>query len=112
MTARFRLPPQRKRERSGIERVPQRVFPRHRRWVRSHACCVPGCTMSPVDFAHVKTRGSGGDDRYGVSLCRMHHSEQHRLGVASFGKRYGIDLWELAREFARRSPDRAIAHTP
>ena len=44
-------------------------------------------------------------DIFGVSLCRLHHDEQHRLGADAFGKKYGIDLWALAAEFARRSPD-------
>ena len=44
-------------------------------------------------------------DLFGVSLCRPHHVEQHSLGVAEFDQRYGTDLWALAAEFARRSPD-------
>jgi hypothetical protein len=28
-----------------------------------------------------------------------------RIGAGAFGKKYQIDLWELAAEFARRSPD-------
>jgi len=44
-------------------------------------------------------------DMFGVSLCRVHHDEQHRIGAAAFGQKYWIDLWALAAEFARRSPD-------
>jgi hypothetical protein len=44
-------------------------------------------------------------DVFGVSLCRTHHIEQHALGVDAFDRKYGTDLWELAAEFARRSPD-------
>jgi hypothetical protein len=40
-----------------------------------------------------------------VSLCRLHHDEQHRIGAEAFGDKHGIDLWDLAAEFARRSPD-------
>jgi hypothetical protein len=43
-------------------------------------------------------------DRWVISLCRQHHQEQHRLGEISFARRYGLDLVELAMEFARRSP--------
>jgi hypothetical protein len=43
-------------------------------------------------------------DRFSLSLCRRHHAEQHRLGEPTFQERYGIDLYELASEFARRSP--------
>jgi Putative HNHc nuclease len=44
-------------------------------------------------------------DIFGVSLCRAHHDEQHSLGVNAFDRKYGIDLWALAAEFALRSPD-------
>jgi hypothetical protein len=35
----------------------------------------------------------------------VHHDEQHRLGADAFGDKYHIDLWALAAEFGRRSPD-------
>lgn len=35
-------PAKRKRPRSGILRAPPRKFPRHRRFVRSRCCAVPG----------------------------------------------------------------------
>jgi hypothetical protein len=49
-------------------------------------------------------------------LCNDHHAEQEgRTG--SFCKKYGVDLWALAAELARKSPDlkmreamRATAH--
>ena len=44
----------------------------------------------------------------GLSLCRVHHAEQHRVGTRAFNRKYGIDLWDLAAEFARRSPDREM----
>jgi hypothetical protein len=44
-------------------------------------------------------------DAFGISLCRVHHIEQHNIGVDAFGKKYGIDLWAMAAEFAERSPD-------
>jgi len=44
-------------------------------------------------------------DIFGVSLCRNHHVEQHSLGVDAFDRKYGTNLWALAAEFARRSPD-------
>jgi hypothetical protein len=31
--------------------------------------------------------------------------EQHQIGERAFEKRYGVDLRELAQEFARRSPN-------
>jgi hypothetical protein len=106
----MRLPERRQRPPMGV-RVPlQRIWPRHRRWVKSHGCCVPACRAPSVDFAHLRSAANAGTgqrphDIFGVSLCRLHHDEQHRVGAEAFGDRYGIDLWSLAAEFARRSPD-------
>jgi hypothetical protein len=106
----MRLPERRQRPPMGV-RVPlQRIWPRHRRWVKSHGCCVPACRAPSVDFAHLRSAANAGTgqrphDIFGVSLCRLHHDEQHRIGAEAFGDRYGIDLWSLAAEFARRSPD-------
>jgi len=106
----MRLPERRQRPPMGV-RVPlQRIWPRHRRWVKSHGCCVPECRAVSVDFAHLRSAANVGlgqtpHDIFGISLCRLHHDEQHRLGAEVFGDRYDIDLWELAAEFARRSPD-------
>ena len=47
-------------------------------------------------------------DMFGISLCRDHHGEQHSLGIDAFGRKYGIDLWVLAAEFARQSPDQEM----
>lgn len=55
----------------------------------------------PSDAAHVKTRGSGGDDIGNlIPLCRRHHQEQHRIGVRSFEDRHLVDLTYEARSFA------------
>lgn len=45
-------------------------------------------------------------DKWVVSLCRFHHSEQHRIGEKTFEARYGIDLYALAEKFAATSPHR------
>lgn len=105
LTRRPLLPPRRKRPKSGIERAPQRIFPRHRRWVKSHRCCVPGCPSLVVDFAHIHSVGAGGHDKDGVPLCRLHHSEQHQCGIHTFQDRHGVDLEALAAELVRTSPD-------
>jgi Putative HNHc nuclease len=104
------LPKKRLRPRSGIERAPQRIWPRHRRFVRSHACCVTGCEATEVDFAHLRSAANAGKDLkpfdwFGVSLCRQHHDQQHTQGVETFQRHHGIDLWAIAAEFASRSPD-------
>lgn len=60
-----------------------------------------------IDAAHVESRGSGGKG-WGnvVGLCRSHHREQGDTGIATFQKRHGLDLAELAR----RIGDRVNAH--
>lgn len=85
--------------------------PAHLGWVRSHACCVPGCDGRPIEAAHVRLGAHAGlgqkpDDSFAVSLCSAHHAESHRTGEATFQTRHGIDLLALAREFAARSPHR------
>jgi hypothetical protein len=106
----MKLPDRLQRPKLGV-RVPlQRIWPRHRRWVKSHGCCVPNCQALSVDFAHLRSAANAGTgqtphDIFGVSLCRVHHDEQHRIGADAFNKKYGIDLWAIAAEFARKSPD-------
>ena len=86
-----------------------RECPAHRAWVRRHHCSVPGCKNQPIECAHVRLGTNGGiglkpSDRFTISLCRLHHAEQHQIGEAAFQKEYGMDLLAIARDFARRSP--------
>ena len=90
------MPKRLKRVALGVQKPPQRIWPRHRRWVKSHGCCVPGCQALEVEFAHI---------RFGIGLCWNHHREQHQIGQGSFEDRHGIDLDAIAAEFARTSPD-------
>jgi hypothetical protein len=106
----MKLPDRLQRPKLGVRAAVQKIWPRHRRWVRSHGCCVTNCQALSVDFAHLRSAANAGTgqtphDIFGVSLCRVHHDEQHRIGADAFNKKYGIDLWALAAEFARRSPD-------
>ncbi len=110
------LPRRLKRPKLGVQMSPRKVWPRHRRWVKSHGCCVPGCDATSVDFAHLRSIANAGTgqkphDIFGVSLCRHHHVEQHSLGVDAFDRKYGTNLWALAAEFARRSPDTEMRAT-
>jgi hypothetical protein len=107
------LPPRLKRPKNGAGIALQKIWPRHRRWVRSHQCCVPNCEAGDIDFAHLRSAANAGvarkpHDAFGISLCRMHHEEQHRIGAPGFSQKYQVDLWALAAEFARRSPDHAM----
>ncbi len=90
-----------------------RSFPAHRAWVRRHHCSVPKCTQIPVECAHVRSGTDGGQglkpsDRWTLSLCRVHHGEQHRIGEQAFQQLHQIDLLAIAEEFARRSPHRHL----
>ena len=93
----------------------ERECPAHRAWVRRHHCCVPGCLNIPIECAHVRRGTDGGvglkpSDRWTVSLCTMHHAEQHRIGETSFESLYGLDLLGLAKAFTERSPHRDRFH--
>lgn len=84
----------------------------HTNFVRSHGCCVPGCTGRPIEVAHVRIGSGAGmgqkpSDYFTMSLCRDHHAEQHRIGEVTFARRHGIDLRELVTAFIKASPRRA-----
>ena len=73
----MRLPKRLKRAAMALRVPVQKIWPRHRRWVKSHGCCVPGCHALRVDFAHLRSAANAGKDQtphdvFGVSLCRTH----------------------------------------
>lgn len=95
-----------------------RDYQQHRKWVRGHQCSVPRCQDGPIECAHVSKGYPPGTpdnekagerlkshDKWTVSLCKAHHTESHK-GIDTFERKYGINLAELAQEFARRSPHR------
>lgn len=105
---RARIPKRLERQRRQFD---CRECPAHRAWVRRHHCSVPDCQLLPIECAHVRGGTDGGmalkpSDRWVISLCSYHHREQHQLGEDQFEARYGIELVDLAEEFARRSPHR------
>lgn len=111
-----RLPPKRTAPRSGIERALKREWPRHRKFVRSHACCIAGCEGGQIEFAHVRSAENAGTgikpgDWNGISLCHYHHARQHAIGQPQFEREYGIDLAALAAAFTRASPDTVMKAT-
>jgi hypothetical protein len=44
---------------------------RYKKFVRSQPCVV--CVDDATEVHHLKTRGSGGGDAYGIPVCRLHH---------------------------------------
>lgn len=104
------LPPRKQPWKSGIERAPGRVWPRHERYVRGHQCSVPGCDQGPIEFAHIRTAANSGTgikppSWFGVSLCSEHHHAAHQHGHKTLEKKYNINLLAIAAEFAANSPD-------
>lgn len=74
------------------------------RWIHGWPCVV--CSRWPVQAHHVRTRGAGGGDEQCVPLCADHHvaggQSIHRLGVVTFGVKWGVDLSEIADGFFLR----------
>jgi hypothetical protein len=113
------LPKKRQLSRSNILRVPERVYQRHRKWLRSHECV---CTLSktskvecagPIEVSHIRTAANSGTglkpmDSSAVPKCRSHHILYHAMGHESFERYYGLDLAKLAAEFAARTPDEKL----
>ena len=70
--------------------------------LRMLPCCVPGCD-SFQSIVHHERRGTGGGTALkpapwaGVNLCQSHHLIGHAIGWATFEKRFGVDLREIAR---------------
>jgi hypothetical protein len=106
----YPLPKKRERVKSGIARGPQRSFPKHRRFVRSRHCVVPGCQAVDIQCCHIRSAALAGTglkppDWKTFPACTNHHAEQHQVGQGTFEDRYGIDLDAIAAELVRRSPD-------
>lgn len=53
------------------------------------------CYTYPVDRAHLVARSvlpknEEWNPKYWIYLCRMHHSEQHTIGIITFCNKYGL----------------------
>ena len=73
--------------------------PRHRAWVRTLPCSVPGCDSDDIHAHHVR-KGAGVGmkpaDGNCAPLCFDHHSEGHLIGWRTFEVRHGLDLSAIA----------------
>jgi len=105
-------------------RFPRRRDPAYCAWIRTLGCPFDRATMrfepptaeigwillhkdcgGPVECAHVKSRGAGGDDVGNtIPLCRRHHREQHDRGIQSFQDLYGLDMAGFAQRLTSRYP--------
>ena len=66
------------------------------------------CQDPQTDKCHIKSKGSGGtsDDWNIMNLCRLHHVEQHKIGIITFIKKYSevqndlaLKGWVIVNEF-------------
>lgn len=86
----------------------------HLRFVALQPCLV--CGRSPSDahhlrFAQSRALGRKNSDEFTVPLCRMHHSQNHRVGdEVEWWRTTGVDplqvanrLWSISRGIARKS---------
>lgn len=95
---------------------PRRRRARHRRdfgarapVVREMPCLAASDTCSgPIEAAHARSRGAGGDRRHLVPLCSAHHREQHTVGVRTFQKSYDLDLLAEAARIAAELDARGL----
>ena len=69
------------------------------------------CSRQGCDPCHIKSKGSGGDDSEEnlISLCRVHHTEQHAKGHYHMATKYKMYAncieskgWELVDTKLRR----------
>jgi hypothetical protein len=86
----------------------------HLRFVALQPCLI--CGRSPVDAHHLRyaqprAMGKKNSDEFTVPLCRMHHSQNHRVGEeVEWWRANGIDplpvarrLWSISRGVADKS---------
>ena len=65
---------------------------KHNKWLIMPSCLINKNCFGRLDPHHLKTRGSGGDDSQTnvMPLCRLHHTELHKIGLSSFVEKYGL----------------------
>jgi len=79
--------------------------------IRNSYCIACGAT--PCDVAHIRSRGAGGGDQEFnlLSLCRLHHSQQHAIGWKKFTEKHNSVMASLTLkgwEFNERNQLRRI----
>ena len=96
---------------------PKRRDPAYQEYLRGSACYLRQAGLrsshscwGDVQLCHITSRGAGGYDQANiVPMCAGAHDEQHRIGIAAFQKRHGINLKaEAAYLWARYEQHRGI----
>ena len=110
----IQLSPMNYANRSTREREDKERNPKHRLWIRKHACILWNrpedheCA-GPIECCHVKT-GNGATNRSKATdaktlpMCRKLYDEQTRMGEARFELKYAIDMNAYADAYAAASP--------
>lgn len=75
----------------------------HLAFIRQLNCVVCGRDRF-VEAAHVGRRGMGQkcSDLETIPLCRIHHQEQHRIGLKAFARIYELDIPALLHLLTRK----------
>ena len=81
-------------------------FPKQMLCLRKRRCVICG---RPADRAHVFAVDMGRNrekvhhgGNYVMSLCRVHHTEQHKIGIKQFIEKYHIKPVKVNREVAKQ----------
>lgn len=81
-------------------------FPKQMLCLKSKRCVLCG---KPADIAHFKAVGAGRNrnkishvGNYIMTLCRTHHTEQHKSGIKKFMDRYHIKPIKVTPEIAKQ----------
>lgn len=81
-------------------------FPKQMLCLMNKRCVLCG---KPADIAHFNAVGMGRSRRkinhvgmYIMTLCRSHHTEQHKIGINNFIKKYHIKPIKVTKEIAKR----------
>ncbi|HYF40921.1 MAG TPA: hypothetical protein VEA35_00610 [Ramlibacter sp.] len=98
-------------------RVKESTFIRsvsHKMFIRQQRCILwgrPGHECKgPVQCCHYRMATGGGmglkpSDEFTFPCCWGGHDLQHKIGEVEFQERFGLDLREVCKRFARRSTD-------
>lgn len=65
-----------------------------------HSMRCAACSATPCDPAHIKSRGSGGDDVDDnlIALCRKHHTQHGAIGWFNFCEEHPNVRWILHKK--------------
>ena len=85
--------------------IPQE-FPKQMLCLKNRRCVLCG---RPADIAHYNAVGMGRNRNkmsheglYIMTLCRAHHTEQHKIGLKTFIMKYHIKPIKVTKEIAKQ----------